>query len=460
MTHRILQFTLALALFSCSKQAAGDPDPVKPPAVIVMEKPPPPVGNPPDPTAPAPVPSLRLAWDYPSKGKVTAPECAAESTTFLHAHSLPPVLHQHETAYLVVKEAGDVLQVSRYEGTVLQARRIIREEGIFLITPDGFTVAMSTQDLSDLGQEGTLIRLPVASAALSLSRWADPLLSLVPSLAGPRRMAPFLMTGLPHSHAMTLAIYDPALLRVGSRVRIGDICVATNCEGYRPFFFQGDEDVLHVVWVPATIGMKFKWKYVIRSFSLKTGKSLGPARDLLQSEVYASSPVGDRIREAIENPIVEWNVRFPSVLYEKREVLAKTTFRLPGIDQTLEAEKPGDILFGSIRMEVTSPTGRRTVEVIDEDLKEQVRPLFTTEIRMMEVKDYQLERRPGSGFFVVMSLSAIQEKWLSHFYREYTADGTPDGPVRKVDFSRITRLSDRAWRAQSACSWEVRSRTQ
>jgi len=217
--------------------------------------------------------------------------------------------------------------------------------------------------------------------------------------------------------------------------------------------------VLHVVWVPDHLGKKFQWKYVIRSFSLKTGKSLGPARDLLESEVYASSPVGDRIREAIENPMIEWNVRFPSVLYEKLGVLAKTTFRLPGIDKTLKAEKSEDILFGSIRMEVTSPTGKRTVEVIDEDLKEQVTPLFTTEIRMMEVKDYQLERRPAGGFFVVMSLSAVREKWLSHFYREYTADGTPDGPVRKVDFSRITRLSDRAWRAESDCSWEVRSRT-
>jgi len=270
-------------------------------------------------------------------------------------------------------------------------------------------------------------------------------------------VVPFLISGLPQSHTMTLAIFDPALKRVGSSVHVGNICAATNCEQYKPFFFRGAQDALHVVWVPDTIGKSFKWKYVIRSFSLKTGKALGPAHDLLKSEAYASSPVGDRIREAIENPIIDWNVRSPSVLYEDLGVLAKTTFRLTGVDKTLKFEEPGDIMFGSIRMEVTTPAGKRTVEVIDDDLKKRVAPLITGGIRMMKVDNYQLERRPGGGFFLVMSLLSIPDKALGNFYREYTADGTPAGPVRKVDFHHITRLSDQAWRAESGCTWEVRS---
>jgi hypothetical protein len=262
---------------------------------------------------------------------------------------------------------------------------------------------------------------------------------------------------------MTLAIFDPALKQVGKSVYVGNICAATGCYQYRPLFFRGTGEELHVVWVPDYIGKDFKWKYVLRSFSVKTGKSLGPARDLLQSEVYASSPVGDRIREVIESPIlygsldVVWSA---SVLYENRGVLAKTTFQVPGGDASLKKDY-GNCMFGSIRMEVTTPAGKRTVEVFDEDLKKTVAPLCTRKINNLSVNKYQLERRPGGGFFVVMSLSARLEfeynDFLGHFYREYTADGTPAGPVRKVDFDHITRLSDQAWRAESGCSWEVRS---
>ncbi len=405
-----------------------------------------------------------MSCGYPSRGKVTAPECAADSFTFYNAaYYLPPVLHQNETDYLVVNKNEKNLQVSRYENGILKARDTVWEDAVHMITPDGYTVAMSTKFVSDLGQEGSLQRLPVASTALSLSRYVNPLVSLVPSLAGSQPLVPFLTSGLPQSHTMTLAIFDPALRQVGKSVYVGNICAVSGCYEYRPLFFRGTGDELHVVWVPDYIGKDFKWKYVLRSFSLKTGKSLGPARDLLKSEVYASSPVGDRIRDAIESPVLYSSldgVWSQGVLYENLGVLAKTTFQVPKRDAALKRDY-GNCMFGSIRMEVTTPSGKRTVEVFDEDLKKTVAPLCTRKINILYVNNYQLERRPGGGLFVVMSLNAglhVRDmSFLGHFYREYTADGTPAGPVRKVDFHHITRLSDQAWRAESGCSWEVRS---
>ncbi|MBU1243874.1 formylglycine-generating enzyme family protein [Myxococcota bacterium] len=50
-------------------------------------------------------------------------------------------------------------------------------------------------------------------------------------------------------------------------------------------------------------------------------------------------------------------------------------------------------------------------------------------------------------------------EWIRDWYATVPAGSLTDyrGPVRKVDFHRITRLSDQAWRAESDCSWEDRS---
>jgi len=393
-----------------------------------------------------------LAWDYPVTEKSTVSDCHRGQ-----------VFHHDQNKYSVISS----MFLYRYENGKVKSKTSFWKENVRLVTSKGFVITVElTEDNEQSNSAALPLALPLASTAMTHARLASRVATLLPFNDEVDRMHRFLPTGISQGFVFSLGIYSPELEPLQEAIRLGDLCGRTGCWEYEVLLFEGINDTLHVVWVPYRDGEKNAWNYVIRTVNLTTGKPMGPATDLLTSRPYLEEPIGDRIREAIESPRLYSNNVSPdftktrAILYENRKVVAKAAF---DIRDRGHQDFNGDCRFGSIRLEIPSHDGVKSTEIVDDAFNAMIAKSCTKRLPRLYVANFQLERRPGGGFLVLIELRAGEHRPemaepAGFFYREYTADGKTAGPVRKVSFRAVSRVSDTAWRAEKGCSWELRER--
>ena len=399
--------------------------------------------NVPPPTVPG---APKLAWDYPVARRVTVPDCKHDRIFF-----------QNDDTWFAVKKFPKNLSVRKFENSVLKAQAPLWANEVLAVTPDGFVITKSSEDKAM--EDASMVSLPpLASVSGGLLRLVSPLASRSLSSEAPGALSRFLMTGYGSKRVLSVSFFGPDLKQTGRGTHLGE--VSTGCCGSLDDFlyaFPTAGEETHFTW--HTLDGRSP---LIRTFHHRTGTPDGPASKLLNSKLYAISPLGDRIREARESrsDYCEFQyetIRIRAVLYENLKLLAKASF--PDVICRYAVDKPCKL--GSIRLIVSTNQGEKTTEIVDAEMVQHLELTCRKEYPNLFVGDFQLERRPGGGFLILLKVLRGQlhpgmDMIAGTFFREYTADGQPAGPVRKVDFTRITRLSDTAWRAESGCSWEDR----
>ena len=414
------------------------PSAVTPPAAAVV-----PQNAPPN----TPI-KAKLAWDYPVARSVTVPNCKDDRIFF-----------QNDDTWFAVKKFAKNLSVRKFENGALKVQAPLWANEVLAVTPDGFIITKSSE-WKYPGEASRVSLPPLASVAGGLLRLVSPLANRSLSSEAPGALSHFLKTGAGCDADLSVSFFGPDLKQIGKNTYLGRVGMGCCCQ---------TDDFLYAI--PTTgeqthfIWPSFDWASpspppLIRTFQHRTGTPVGSASKLLNSKPYTISPQGDRLREAWESrsDLCEYQyplIRIRAVLYENLKLLAKASF--PEVICRYAVDRPCKL--GSIRLIISTNQGEKTTEIIDAELTGLLEKTCRKQYPNLFVGDFQLERRPGGGFMVLLKvlhgdMHPKTQMPAGTFFREYTADGQPAGPVRPVSFTRITRLSETAWRAESGCSWE------
>ncbi|PKN23259.1 MAG: hypothetical protein CVU65_14220 [Deltaproteobacteria bacterium HGW-Deltaproteobacteria-22] len=392
--------------------------------------------------------AAKLAWDYPVARSVTVPDCKDDRIFF-----------QNDDTWFAVKTFKQNLSVRKFENGVLKAKAPLWANEVLAVTPDGIVITKSSEWKSP-GEASRVSLPPLASVAGGLLRLVSPLANRSLSSEAPGALSHFLKTGAGCDADLAVSFFGPDLKQIGKNTYLGRVGMGCCCQ---------TDDFLYAI--PTTgeqthfIWPSFNWVSpspppLIRTFQHRTGTPVGSASKLLNSKPYTISPQGDRLREAWESrsDLCEYQyplIRIRAVLYENLKLVAKASF--PEVICRYAVDRPCKL--GSIRLIIFTNQGEKTTEIMDGELVQLLEKTCRKQYPNLFVGDFQLERRPGGGFMILLKvlhgdMHPKTQMPAGTFFREYTADGQPAGPVRPVSFTRITRLSDTAWRAESGCSWE------
>ncbi len=266
-----------------------------------------------------------------------------------------------------------------------------------------------------------------------------------------------------YSFAVTLV--GPDGNAVGKPQQVGEVCMGLSpCD--KPmiqYLFNLPEKILYVLWIPS---QKAYGEWFISVIDLPSGSLKQKAIRLSGSKLLDQSPIGDRLRELIGGTPLEIK---QGVFKE-----AKTSLFEKGVAQvSIDLGDPNPFMrsyttflpcrLQNVNLRFSTGDGD-VVPLFDKDVFTLVRPHCVGKEQDILLKDFQIEHRPGGGFFVLFGVGVSSGDWrwyksLDTFVREYDAEGKPLGLPRKVQFRRIRKLSDSSWQAESDCHREIHQKS-
>ncbi|MBU1381731.1 hypothetical protein KKD49_12955, partial [Myxococcota bacterium] len=197
----------------------------------------------------------------------------------------------------------------------------------------------------------------------------------------------------------------------------------------------------------------------------KTGKLLDIYNDLSKKSP-SKKEIADRMRENYESCTISSVDRFimaPTLhksLYKNGTRIVTTDISVFDNTTTYKVAA-GECLFGKADILITGKNEKNPTSLYDEELKKLIKP-HCKKAPLVFVNKYRIQNRPGGGFVVNFNIGVkpLDRRYLAKagsYYREYSAEGKPIGPVIKTQ-SEVEILSENHYRVTEGCHYEYRHR--
>ncbi|MBU1220397.1 hypothetical protein KKF34_00765 [Myxococcota bacterium] len=222
--------------------------------------------------------------------------------------------------------------------------------------------------------------------------------------------------------------------------------------GYRPFtYLKNKGDLVYFQHEEkGNVGA-----YWILSIDYKNGKikKKQKIKDLESDELY------DWALGNVDNYNWPSTNRYGSLYKNKKRVVR---IDISVFDNTTTYKvAAGECLFGKADILIAGKNEKNPTSLYDEELKKIIKP-HCKKAPLVFVNKYRIQNRPGGGFVVnfTIGVKPLDRRYLAKagsYYREYSGEGKPIGPVIKTQ-SEVEILSENHYRVTEGCHYEYRHR--
>ncbi|MBU1219397.1 hypothetical protein KKF97_06250, partial [Myxococcota bacterium] len=351
-------------------------------------------------------------WDWPVKAKYDIPKCRK---LYFHNENLVSDIHS----------GGKTAMVYRYRDGKLEFKKDIWVGNVRFLWPltDGGLVSMDVPDkhYAGLKNDKKFLKNRISEDNHIASLGNFPVSVLKSGMSSER---------------FKFIIFNEKLDKNKVTVDVGWTTWCDLCQ-----YFINGENSFYFLWVDGY----GEWK-VVRIES-KTGKILERYEDI-RKKSHSNKAISDKIRENSDSCTELDSFKSAPNLFKSLYKIGKliVTANISEFDNTKTYKvAAGECLFGKADILITGKNEKNPTSLYDEELKKLIKP-HCKKAPLVFVNKYRIQNRPGGGFVVnfTIGVKPLDRRYLAKagsYYREYSGEGKPIGPVIKTQ-SEVEILSE------------------